>query len=228
LGSVNQMWIDFHTHTFFSDGELIPSELARRATLKGMPAIAITDHVDHSNLELVLHALTNVVEPLKEEILVIVGVELSYVRPVSIAPLAAHAKELGAQVVVVHGESPVEPGISGTNEAALLAEDVDILAHPGYLTRKEVEFARDNGKFLELTYRKGHCLTNGHVARLACEVGAKLLVNTDCHTIELIDAEMALNVAKGAGLDDAMARKVVFDHPLELLARLGLSSELEK
>jgi len=222
------MWIDFHTHTFFSDGELIPSELARRAVLNGLPAVAITDHVDHSNLELVIHALTNVVEPLREEILVIVGVELSYVRPTSIAPLAAHAKELGAQLVVVHGESPVEPGIPGTNEAALCAEDVDLLAHPGYLTRNEVEFARDNGKFLELTYRKGHCLTNGHVARLACEVGAKLLVNTDCHAIEMIDAAIALNVAKGAGLDDTMARKVVFEHPMELLTQLGLSGEFEK
>jgi histidinol phosphatase-like PHP family hydrolase len=222
------MWIDFHTHTFFSDGELIPSELARRATLNGLPAIAITDHVDHSNLELVIHALTNVVEPLSEEILVIVGVELSYVRPASIAPLAARAKELGAQLVVVHGESPVEPGIPGTNEAALRAANVDLLAHPGYLTQKEVEIARDNGKFLELTYRKGHCLTNGHVARLASEVGAKLLVNTDCHAIELIDAEMALNVAKGAGLDDIMAQKVVFEHPLELLTQLGISGEFLK
>ncbi len=41
--------IDLHTHSFFSDGELIPSELIRRAEAIGYKAIAITDHVDSSN-----------------------------------------------------------------------------------------------------------------------------------------------------------------------------------
>ena len=36
--------IDLHTHSFFSDGVLSPSELIRRAVVKGYKAIAITDH----------------------------------------------------------------------------------------------------------------------------------------------------------------------------------------
>ncbi len=35
--------IDLHTHTIFSDGELIPSELVRRAVIHGYKAIALTD-----------------------------------------------------------------------------------------------------------------------------------------------------------------------------------------
>ena len=40
------MRADLHTHTVFSDGELIPAELVRRAMVLGHDVIAITDHVD--------------------------------------------------------------------------------------------------------------------------------------------------------------------------------------
>ncbi|WP_429885909.1 PHP domain-containing protein, partial [Geoalkalibacter halelectricus] len=46
--------IDLHTHTLFSDGELIPAELIRRAAVAGYTALAITDHVDLSNLDFIL------------------------------------------------------------------------------------------------------------------------------------------------------------------------------
>ncbi|MBU0501997.1 MAG: hypothetical protein KJ811_01975, partial [Candidatus Margulisbacteria bacterium] len=37
--------IDFHTHTIFSDGQLLPAALAYEAHFRGHIAIAITDHV---------------------------------------------------------------------------------------------------------------------------------------------------------------------------------------
>ncbi len=43
--------IDLHTHSLFSDGVLVPSELVRRAVMKGYEVIAITDHADASNLD---------------------------------------------------------------------------------------------------------------------------------------------------------------------------------
>ena len=42
--------IDLHTHTFHSDGALVPSELAARAFAKGYKGLAITDHADFSNI----------------------------------------------------------------------------------------------------------------------------------------------------------------------------------
>ena len=48
--------IDLHTHSLYSDGELIPAELWRRAQVKGYRYLAITDHVDASNFEVVLPA----------------------------------------------------------------------------------------------------------------------------------------------------------------------------
>ena len=37
------MRIDLHMHTFLSDGELLPIELARRAAVMNHEAIAFTD-----------------------------------------------------------------------------------------------------------------------------------------------------------------------------------------
>ena len=45
--------IDLHTHTFFSDGELVPAEHLRRVEVLGYEAVAITDHADSSNLDFI-------------------------------------------------------------------------------------------------------------------------------------------------------------------------------
>jgi len=203
--------IDLHTHTIFSDGELIPSELVRRAVIHGYTAIAITDHADYTNLEHVLEAAKKA-KYLEEEwdIRVLSGVELTHVPPGKIAPLAKKAKELGAEIVVVHGETIYEPVAPGTNAASAACEYVDILAHPGLISEEDVDTAKENNVCLEITARNGHNRTNGHVARLALEIGATLLVNTDTHAPEnLITDETALKIAMGAGLTEAGARETL-------------------
>ncbi len=194
--------IDLHTHTIFSDGELIPAELARRAKAAGYTALAMTDHADHSNIELVLgnvRKVTDLYSPYAGLDL-FCGVELTHVPPALIAGLAARARELGAQLVVVHGESPVEPVERGTNLAAIEA-GVDILAHPGLITPEEAALAAERGTHLEITTRGGHSLTNGHVAAMARAHGAKLVINNDAHAPgDLVGPERRLTVALGAGL----------------------------
>ncbi|WP_406670134.1 histidinol phosphate phosphatase domain-containing protein [Methanolobus sp. ZRKC4] len=210
--------IDMHTHSIFSDGELIPSELVRRAVVKGYKAIGITDHVDFSNVE---HVLENVKKAkyLEDEldIQVVVGVEITHVPPRKIAPLARKARELGAEIVVVHGETINEPVMPGTNAASVELEDIDILAHPGFITPEEAETARDNDVCLEITARNGHNRTNGHVARIGLEAGATLVVDTDAHSPDnLITKEFALKVAMGAGLTEKQAQAVL-DNSLRFL-----------
>jgi len=57
--------------------------------------------------------------------------------------------------------------------------------------------------YLEVTARKGHSLTNGHVARLAKKIGASMVVNTDTHSpSDLITDEMAMKIVIGAGLTE--------------------------
>ena len=194
--------IDLHTHSFFSDGELIPSELVRRAEAIGYRAIAITDHADFSNYRFLLERLQETIEVLNENssLVVIPGVEITHVPPARIPELIEKCREAGAKIVVVHGETIVEPVAPGTNRAAIEGE-ADILAHPGLITREEVELAREKGVFLEITTRKGHSLTNGHVAKLATEAGAPLVINTDAHSPgDLVTRDFAVTVGIGAGL----------------------------
>lgn len=216
--------IDLHIHSIFSDGILLPAAIAREAEVLGHSAIAITDHVDASNLEQVLEALTKFVKlqgktiPIK----VIPGVEISYLRPDLFEEYAKKARKLGAKLIVIHGESPVEPVIPGTNRAAVKLKGlVDILAHPGNITEEDAGTAAKNGVFLELSSRKGHRDGNKHVAEVAKKVGAKLLVNTDAHNEkDFLTQEQALQVALEAGLSEEEAIKVIKDNPKELLKRV--------
>ena len=197
--------IDLHTHTIFSDGVLVPAELARRAQVLGYQALAFTDHVDFSNLDFVLPRLISACTALADavEITLLPGVELTHVPPALIGDCVKQARSLGAVIVVVHGETLVEPVAPGTNRAALEA-GVDILAHPGLISLEEVELAARQGVFLEITTRRGHALANGHVARLARQAGAELLLNNDAHTPgDLVTPEMAEKIALGAGLDES-------------------------
>jgi histidinol phosphatase-like PHP family hydrolase len=201
--------IDLHTHTVFSDGELIPSELVRRAEVIGCRAIALTDHVDHSNIDFVVPRLVDVSRVLSRStgVEVIPGLEITHVPVDEISSLCESGRELGAAIVVVHGETIVEPVPPGTNKKAIECS-VDILAHPGLITEDEVVLAGERGVLLEITTRKGHSLSNGHVAQLALRRGAKLILNTDAHgPQDLLTEEARVKVARGAGLNmDQVAR----------------------
>jgi histidinol phosphatase-like PHP family hydrolase len=194
--------IDLHTHCFFSDGELVPAEHLRRVEVLGYEAIAITDHADSSNYDFLIPRIAQAAKDLNphSKTRLLVGIELTHVPPGLIAELASKARSMGAQVIVAHGETVVEPVIPGTNRASLLA-DIDVLAHPGFISEEDVKLAAEKGIFLELSGRKGHSLTNGHVAALALKYGAKLAVNADAHGPgDFLSAQMAETVARGAGL----------------------------
>jgi len=196
--------IDLHTHTIFSDGDLIPSELAQRAYVAGYRIIAITDHADHSNYDFIIPRLIRACLKITHNgnITALPGIELTHVDPRDIAELACESRKLGAKIIVVHGETPVEPVIAGTNMAALEA-DIDILAHPGLITGEEATLAAIRGIYLEITTRKGHSLTNGHVAKMARQCKAKLVLDNDAHSpSDFVGREMAVKIAKGAGLTD--------------------------
>jgi histidinol phosphatase-like PHP family hydrolase len=202
--------IDLHTHTLFSDGELVPAELARRAERLGYRYLAITDHVDSSTLEQAVRGAVAAADELRRywKIRVLPGAELTHNPPDLIPALIREARKLGALVVVVHGETLVEPVPEGTNTMAI-AGGADILAHPGLLSAKDARQAARRGVALELSGRKGHCLANGHVAAAAAAAGARLVVNSDAHSpSDLISRETAERVARGAGLSDRAVRGV--------------------
>jgi putative hydrolase len=203
--------IDFHTHTLFSDGVLVPAELVRRAHHVGYRAVGIADHVDGSNVAVVVQSIAKVAGELNrfQDTFVIPGVEITHAPPAQVPELVAEARALGAALVVVHGESPVEPVAPGTNRAAI-ESGADILAHPGFITEEDARLAAAKGVFLEITSRHGHSLTNGHVARIALLTGARLVIDTDTHTPEnLITRQRAIQVLQGAGLNESQAHAVM-------------------
>jgi histidinol phosphatase-like PHP family hydrolase len=194
--------LDLHTHSVFSDGSLIPAELARRAKCAGYSGIALTDHVDSCNIAWVLEnqvrGMSRMAPHLGMDLYV--GVELTHVPPGLIADLTLWARDHGAALVVAHGETVVEPVPEGTNLAAIEG-GVDILAHPGLISREEAELAAERGVALEISTRKGHCLANGHVAQTAKACGAPLVINNDAHGPEdFVGRELRQKIAMGAGL----------------------------
>ncbi len=196
--------IDLHTHTILSDGALIPAEHIRRAETAGYRYLGISDHADLATLEMVL---TPAIEAARREnelgrMRVLVGVELTHVRCEHIAEATALARKLGAQYVICHGETIVEPVIEGTNRAAIDA-GVDILAHPGLISQEDAALAAERGIRLEISSKPGHSLTNGHVARMAEQIGAKLIFGSDAHRPDqMLTRPRAEQVCRGAGLSD--------------------------
>ncbi|NLV28418.1 MAG: histidinol phosphate phosphatase domain-containing protein [Methanomicrobiales archaeon] len=193
---------DFHTHTLLSDGELLPSELLRRMKVQGYSVVAITDHVDQSNVTETIRALEKMRSPAERMgIKLLLGVELTHVSPCDIPSLAECAKRKGADIVVVHGETPVEPVAPGTNHAAVTCRYVDILAHPGFISDEDAILASKNCVALEITARGGHNRTNGHVVRTAETAECLLVVDSDAHSPSDIMSEHERSIiARGAGV----------------------------
>jgi len=196
--------IDLHSHSLLSDGELLPTELIRRAEAIGYKAIAITDHVDSSNIDFVVPRIVSAIKKLKGFISIeaIPGAEITHVPPQIIPDLVKEARHLGAKIVVVHGETIVEPVAAGTNRAAIEA-NADIIAHPGIITTEDLLFAKEKGVTLEITSRKGHSLANGYVAKEAMRFGVPLCINTDAHSpSDLMTREVAFKILHASGIEE--------------------------
>lgn len=202
---------DLHTHSVYSDGELIPIELIRRMAVAGYTTVAITDHVDNSNVASVISAIGRVRKQADAYgVRLLCGVEITHVPPAMIAGMAKTAKKEGADIVVVHGETPVEPVAPGTNHAACSCRDVDVLAHPGLITPADAKIAAKNGVALEITSRGGHNRTNGHVMLAAKAAGCQLVVDSDAHAPgDIMDERARKLVARGAGLTGSECKRVL-------------------
>jgi histidinol phosphatase-like PHP family hydrolase len=216
--------VEFHSHSIFSDGSLLPAALVREAEIRGCSALALTDHVDASNMGNVIKTLLHFEKETRGQLPIkfIPGVEISYIKPEFIAEYCRKARRLGAKIIIVHGESPSESVYPGTNHAAVKEKGlVDILAHPGNIVEEDAILAAGNGIFLEITARRGHKDGNRHVAEMARLYGAKLIVDTDCHKEDdLITQEQAFDLCKEAGLTDEETILAIRDNPQELLKRI--------
>jgi len=202
--------INLHSHTIHSDGCLLPSEIAVRYAAAGYKVLAVTDHVDASNIETVVRSIVAFCKawPKQSPIKVLPGVELTHLPLQQFKPLAKYARAHGIKVIVAHGETPVEPVIPGTNRAALEA-DIDILAHPGRITDADAQFAKKRKVFLEITSRHGHGSANAFVARQALKFGCRMVLDHDSHRPEdILSPAQTRRVGLKAGLTDAQIDRI--------------------
>jgi histidinol phosphatase-like PHP family hydrolase len=194
--------IDLHTHTLLSDGELLPEELVRRCEVAGYRAVAVTDHVGLSNVGFVVEAAVRMCDSMRGigAVEALPGAELTHVRPELAERTVRAAREAGARLVLGHGETISEPVLPGSNRAYIEA-GLEILAHPGLISLEDARRAAELGVCLEISGRKGHSLTNGHVALMARRAGARLVFGTDAHELgDLMTRARAEQVALGAGM----------------------------
>ena len=203
--------VDLHTHTFFSDGVLGPAELMRRVQVAGYQALAYTDHADISNMHHIIPDIAKFCQHTQKyvDIMIIPGIELTHVPPGQIASLVREARRMGAQIVLLHGETICEPVAPGTNRAGIEA-GIDILAHPGLISEDEVRLAKERGVFLEITTRSTHGIANGHVTSLARRFDVPLVINSDFHAPgDNLTIEKREKTALGTGLSSEEYNRVL-------------------
>ena len=136
--------------------------------------------------------------------------------------MARKAKEAGAGMVVVHGETIVEEVEEGTNIAAVSSKHVDLLAHPGLITLRQARLAVENDIYIEITSRNGHSLCNGRVIEIGREAGVKFLVNSDSHNHhDLYRGDFKKEVALGSGLSEQEYDEVINVNQEEFLKKIG-------
>jgi putative hydrolase len=214
--------VDFHSHSFLSDGSTSATDMWNEAVALDHRALALTDHLSLEDPRPLLDRLHREAQAWEgEAFLPVVGVEVTKVPARRIAEVARAARKAGAEIVIVHGETILENVPAGTNHAALASGEVDVLAHPGLLDPRDAELAKANSVVLEISARRGHSLTNGHVVRRALEAGAELVVDSDAHDpSQLVRLELARKVALGAGVPEDRLERVLFTTPSELVKRL--------
>ena len=126
------------------------------------------------------------------------------------------ARNNGAKIVIVHGETIMEPVIPGTNRKAIEC-GANIIAHPGHLKKADAELAAKKGVCIEITTRKNHSGTNKEVIKVAAAAGAKLVLNTDTHGPEdIINDKKAEAFLKRLGLGRKEISKI-FSNSKELV-----------
>jgi len=214
--------IDLHTHSFLSDGAFLPEELVRRCEQAGYRLLVIADHVGISNVEVVVPQLVRLCRSLRGSagLEVLPGAEVTHVRPDLIPRAVRLARRAGARIVLGHGESIVEPVARGTNRAFIQA-GVDVLAHPGLIAEADARLAARRGVCLEISGRKGHCLTNGHVLQVSRRTGARLVFGSDGHADgDFPTRAQAERIAMGAGMTPDEVR-MLFANAEDLLSRAG-------
>ncbi|MDP2216785.1 MAG: DNA polymerase/3'-5' exonuclease PolX [Methanolobus sp.] len=215
---------DLHVHSRWSDGRNTIEELALHARGLGYEYIAITDHSPSTGVAngLSEQRLLDHIREIDEindridGIRLLSGTECD-IRSDGRLDYSSEVLE-GLDIVVVAVHAGLEQDRKSMTKrviAALENEHVDILAHPtgrkfgkrsGYDIdmEKVMQAAFDNDKVLEINSSPSRLDLNDMHARMAKEVGVKIAINTDTHSLAHFDnIDYGIDVARRAWLEPA-------------------------
>ena len=182
-----------------ASGGLDAASALRYASLAGLRFVGLTVKSDGSDLSRLGAVVSHVRRlSLYADMEARTGVELHHVPPALLPDTVRQAREAGAEIVIVHGETLCDQVETGTNFAAIEA-GADILAHPGLIDEKCAEFAAERGVALEFTSCPRHALANAHVADLALRFGCLLVRGSAARCAsELATRSFWMQVVRGA------------------------------
>lgn len=175
--------IDFHIEISFSGGGFLPSEALACARYSGFKAIGLILRADQASYK---YEIPHLVKTIREYsiysgIEAFVGVLFVHVPPSLLSDAICSVRELGVQLVLVHGEGNnffyPHQSATGTNFAAISA-GADILAYPGLLSHEDAVFAAEKGVFIELTACNPYGVFNGHIVQLYRTFGFKITISS--------------------------------------------------
>ena len=199
---------DVHMHTTETDGSNSIEEMALAALERGLEYIAITDHskalamargLDEERLGQHARAIRAVDKKLTGKIRVFCGIEVDILKTGELDLAHGALAELDVVVGSVHSHFHL-PADEMTARLVRAIESgfVDIVGHPTgrILTRRDpyafemetvLRAARTHGVAMEISATPDRLDLSDTHARMAKELGVKLVINTDAHATEHLD-----------------------------------------
>ncbi|RFU65940.1 DNA polymerase/3'-5' exonuclease PolX [Peribacillus glennii] len=205
---------DLHMHTTWSDGAHTIEEMIDACRAKGYKYMAITDHSQYLK---VANGLTHerlreqkeIIQKLNErydDITILSGIEMDILPDGSLDYDDELLSELDIVIASIHSSftQPKET-IMERLKNALQNPNVDIIAHPtgrvigrrpGYEVDMEglIQLAKETDTALELNANPNRLDLAAPYLRQAQEAGVKIVINTDAHSIDMLN-DMAIGVS---------------------------------
>lgn len=212
---------DLHVHTDWSDGANTIKQVVERARKLGYEYLAVTDHSRSLKIArgLTVEALKSQHEAIRhlnaglDGFRILTGVEVDILTDGSLDYPDDVLQNIDVVVASVHrGFKQDRDTMTQRVLAAIKNKHVDILGHPtGRLLsqrdpfdidiEKIIRAAAEYGTVLEINASPDRLDLNERYARIAADLGAKIVINTDAHNCQrLDDIQYGVYVARRAWL----------------------------
>ena len=213
---------DLHMHTVYSDGRDSVAAMVQASRAHGYRYIAITDHSPTARASRVL-TLARIDEQAAEiadvrelvpDVTILHGIECEILDDGSVDVADAVLERLDIVLASMHeghGHSPAR--LLQRYERVLQHPLVNVITHPtnrspGRHSGYDLAFARlfeeaaRTGTAVEIDGAPGHLDLDAPLAELAADVGAPILVDSDCHMADRLGRQMrfGIGLARRAGL----------------------------